>query len=501
MDVPLPLRQFTMVPGQSIDPLFLCPLCHDSWADPVELVPCGDIFCKQCIDAARSQHAAQPMIMQNFQCPLCQTVLQREKKPNRMLLNSVLMIEVECRYCHWRGTRESSEQQHTCTGVDRAMTSSHNSAGTAVTKEVVAADPAATSGVTFSTAPAFSQELPIREGGAQASSSTSDPPLTARNGPRRAQREIEDGYIPIGDDPSPASLRSSRMSPFRDRADASHNRIPGETVSTSSSCIATSPLWRPSSPTISRQASGTLHTVPTNDNASHTCMSVSATPSPTQEPWQRYGLSQIEHDQLVGIFLMFDDGTGRLTHSQLRDVCFCMNFVQDDDDVGVIFASMDHECKGYISQDDFLRWLSTHQPDPSALFGLSRYEYTDALLQFRSVDPEYHGVIDANSYATLCLLHGYAQTPEQAMRYFRLCDKRDTGYVSLRQFFEALKFIKRDRDRDLAAPPPSIATVPSGVHVGSGPPRATAVPRASPSSRNLSWSTDPSAGGGGAASF
>ncbi|TPP52364.1 Zinc finger, C3HC4 type (RING finger) family protein [Leishmania donovani] len=474
MDVPLPLRQFTMVPGQNIDPLFLCPLCHDSWADPVELVPCGDIFCKRCIGAARAQHAAQPMIMQNFQCPLCQTVLQSEKKPNRMLLNSVLMIEVECRYCHWRGTRESSEQQHTCTGVDGAVKSNHHSTGL--------------SDVAFSTASTPAEGMPTREGGAQASPSPPASSPAVRNGPRRAQREIEDGYIPIGDDPSSATLRASGMSPLRDSVDPSHNCVPAEAVSVNSSCMATSPLQTP-------------HTGPTNDSASHTCMSTSASPSHAQELWRRYGLSQIEYDQLVGVFMMFDGGAGRLSAGQLRDLCFCMNFVQREDDVGVIFASMDHACKGYVSQDDFLRWLSTHPPDPSALFGLSRYEYTDALLQFRTADPEYNGVIDASGFRYLCLRHGYAQTPEQAMRHLRLCDEQHTGYVSLRQFLQTLKSIKTGHEGDLSTPPPAISiTVSSSSHSGSGRPQPVAAPGSS-SPVHLSRRACASIGGGGASSF
>lgn len=471
IDVPLPLRQFTMVPGQNIDPLFLCPLCHDSWADPVELVPCGDIFCKQCIDAARAQHAAQPMIMQSFQCPLCQTVLQSEKKPNRMLLNSVLMIEVECRYCHWRGTRESSEQQqqHTCTGADCAMKSNHN--------------PIGLSDVALLTPSAPSEAMPARESDAQAS----PPPPAVRNAPRRAQREIEDGYIPIGDDPSSATLRASGMSPFRDSVDSSHNGLPAETTSANSSCMVTSPLQAP-------------HTGPTNDSASPTCLSTSASPTHPQEQWRHYGLTQIEHDQLVGVFMMFDGGTGRLSRGQLQDLCFCMNFVQREDDVGVIFASMDHERKGYISQDNFLGWLSAHQPDPSALFGLSRYEYTDAILQFRTADPEYNGVIDAHSFGSLCLRYEYAQTPEQAMRHFRLCDERHTGYVTLRQFLQTLKFIKAGCHRDLAAPPPAIFTASSDSHVGSGPAQAMAAPGSSPP-LHLPRQACASVGGGGASSF
>ncbi|CAJ1016450.1 hypothetical protein Q4I30_000966 [Leishmania utingensis] len=91
---------------------------------------------------------------------------------------------------------------------------------------------------------------------------------------------------------------------------------------------------------------------------------------------------------------------------------------------------MDQERKGYISQDDdFLGWLSRRRPDSSALFGRRPFEYIDAILQFRSVDPEYNGVIDAHHLGTLRFRHRYAQTPEQAVQYLQLRDERHTGYV------------------------------------------------------------------------
>ncbi|CAJ1016223.1 hypothetical protein, conserved [Leishmania lindenbergi] len=150
----------------------------------------------------------------------------------------------------------------------------------------------------------------------------------------------------------------------------------------------------------------------------------------------------------------------------------------------VIFSSMDQERKGYISQDDdFLGWLSRRRPDSSALFGRRPFEYIDAILQFRSVDPEYNGVIDAHHLGTLCFGHRYAQTPEQAVQYLQLCDERHTGYVSLQQFLQTLKFIKTGRDGYAAAPLAAVATTAAASSSRSGPgsTQAMAVPL-SPSS-------------------
>ncbi|KAG5507889.1 hypothetical protein JIQ42_07180 [Leishmania sp. Namibia] len=508
MNAPLPLRQFTMVPGQNIDPLFVCPLCQDSWANPVELVPCGDIFCKQCIDAARPQHAAQPMMTMNFQCPLCETVLQSEKKPNRMLLNSVLSIEVECRYCHWRGTRESSEQQHRCAEAERVMMSRQSAAVTASAEEGVAADSPANHdaglNVGSSTASDPFKAVVTPEHGLKASPSPRTSPPAARNGPRRAQREIEDGYIPIGDDPPSATLRGSRGSPSTDGVDTPYGHVPAETAFTNSVCLVTSPPQTPSqlpvpNPTGPASCSGT-----NNDNVSGTCTSSGVATSPhPQEPWRRYGLSQIEHDQLVGVFMLFDDATGRLDRCQLQDLCSYMNFVHREDDAGVVFASMDQEHKGYVSQDDFLRWLTTHRPDPSALFGLTHFEYTDALLQFRSVDPERNGVIDANNFCALCLRYGYARTPEQAVQYFRVCDERHSGCVSLQQFLQTLKLIKTSHDGDAAAPVVAAPTaaVASGAYSGPGLAQATTESDSASLSMQHAYRFGPSASGGMAYSF
>ncbi|KAG5487488.1 hypothetical protein LSCM1_07443 [Leishmania martiniquensis] len=508
IDVPLPLRTFTMVPGQNIDPLFVCPLCHDSWDDPVELVPCGDIFCKQCIDAARAQHAARPMIMENFQCPLCETVVQNAKKPNRMLLNAVLSIVVECRHCHWRGTRELSAQQHKCTEAERVVVSSQSASPAASAKEVVAAAPSANrdvgSDMGASTALELPKALATPGDGPNASSSLATSPPAARNGPRRAQREIEDGYIPIGDDPPSAALRGDLGSPSADAVDTCRNHVPTETLLTSSLRLAASPPQTPSLPLMPHESSRSLHLGPQNNTLSRTCTSSGTSSSPhPQELWRRYALSQIEHDQLVGIFMMFGGSAGKLSRSQLRDLCFYLNFVQCEDDAGVVFASMDQEHKGYVSQDDFLRWLSTHQPDPSALFGLSHFEYTDALLQFRSVDPDSNGVIDANNFSTLCLKYGYALTPEQAMQHFRLCDERHSGYVSLQQFLQALKIIKASRDGDTAAPvvaAPPIAAA-SGTNLGSGTSQATTGPGSSSPPVHHGYRLGASASGGMAYSF
>ncbi|KAG5511649.1 hypothetical protein JKF63_07246 [Porcisia hertigi] len=439
--VPLPWRQFTIVPGQNIDPLLLCPLCHDPWIDPVELEPCGDICCKQCIDAARAQQAARPRIVEALQCPICQTAVQREKQPNRVLLNAVMRVEVECQYCHWRGSRESSEHHHTCEEVNRAG------------QKQQSPSTAPTSVEWFVSADAITKpDIAVDE--AQPSRPLLSRPPTNYGGPRRAQHEIEDGYTPIGDNPTWTTVRANCISSPGEGAGTLFKDTPAETTSASCSDHISSPPRLPPAGVAANPSEETAYASNQGGGGSglHTNRSpVVLTSTYSQDLLPHYGLSQIDCDQLIGVFMMFDDDTGQLNRTQLRDLCVCMNFVQRDEDMDTIFSSMDRGRKGYVSQDDFITWFSRHQPDPSSLFGLSRFEYMDAILQFRAADPEYKGLIDASRFRALCLTYKHVQTPEQAMQYYRLCDPQHTGYVSLRQFLQTLKSMKISRNENVDA--------------------------------------------------
>ncbi|KPA75532.1 hypothetical protein ABB37_08423 [Leptomonas pyrrhocoris] len=442
MSSSLPPRQFTMVPGQDIDPLFLCPLCHDSWADPVELVPCGDIFCHACVRAARAQHAAQPMIMENFQCPQCHTVVQSEKKPNRMLLNTVLEVEVECRYCGQRCSRAASAH-HECPEGTKQKALEEAAAAAAVVPSspqlVTSSSATVELNVGTSTAPSPSRaQAPRRASGSSSRAEDLAVAPPAPRGPRRAVQEIEGAFAAIEDDPTSTTFRTrSRVQTVEETGGE------GEAGGTPHTAALTTPLY-PELHVVAPPASAAQGSAP----SPATGTSGPTAPDSalrTAEPWRYYGLTQLEYDQLVGLFVMFDEGTGRLNQQQLRDLCFCMNFVQREEDVKVVFRAMDGDRLGYVTQDAFLLWLSHNRPDPSVLFGLTEFEYTDAILQFRSADPEYNGIIDANEFCALCLTNGYAGTPEEAMRYFHLCDERHTGYVSLLQFLSNLKTIQRIR--------------------------------------------------------
>lgn len=77
-----------------------CALCLDSWKNPVELQPCGHIFCQECIGAPRV-------------CPVCRAPVNCTKQPHRSLVNLAQNLPVRCSSCGWTGRREGSDS-HTC---------------------------------------------------------------------------------------------------------------------------------------------------------------------------------------------------------------------------------------------------------------------------------------------------------------------------------------------------------------------------------------------------
>lgn len=75
-----------------------CAICLDPWTDPVELAPCGHVFCRRCASASSS---ALPF---GGVCPTCRAALQpRLVEPNRILRNIADDVVVRCQQCGWRG--------------------------------------------------------------------------------------------------------------------------------------------------------------------------------------------------------------------------------------------------------------------------------------------------------------------------------------------------------------------------------------------------------------
>lgn len=435
----------------------------------MELEPCGDIFCHRCIAEARSRHLAHPMLMESFQCPLCSTVVQLEKPPNRVLINAVMDIEVSCIYCNWRGHREASNR-HSCSSVKGSdgkerqlpsLSSSGTAAGPARWLPAISGN--GTSKTSLTTATTASSLPP---GGAKAF--PLPPPRRAVNDTESALlrnfQSIEDDEEPVialAPPPPPAAMTAS-LSP------SSSSSPPQQQQS------ASSPVG------LALSSPRSARSVPQSSS------------SRDDKPWSQYHLSQMEYDQMTGIFLTFDEqGTGSLTREQLRGLCFCMNFVQTEEDVDVLFCEMDVGGVGAVSLHNFLMWLRAHRPDPQALFGLTPFQYNDALLQFRTVDPQFHGIIDWRAFHELMRKNGQATTTERAYQLFCSCDERRCGYVSLQQFLKLMSVLNNGKPTTTTTAAPASCNEygrPVAVAGGGGnasPPSRSPQPPPTPNSKSF----------------
>lgn len=79
----------------------VCPLCLDTWKSPQEVQPCGHIFCDECFPKNAST------------CPICRGNVEGLKAPHRTLVALALAVKVRCERCGWEGSRESS-LHHKC---------------------------------------------------------------------------------------------------------------------------------------------------------------------------------------------------------------------------------------------------------------------------------------------------------------------------------------------------------------------------------------------------
>jgi hypothetical protein len=91
------MPQPTYVPVGTPPHDIMCSICRDPWDDPVELRPCGHVFCKNCIGTMLPK------------CPDCRQAIQARNVPNRVLLNIAQNVKVRCELCNWVGSREESK--------------------------------------------------------------------------------------------------------------------------------------------------------------------------------------------------------------------------------------------------------------------------------------------------------------------------------------------------------------------------------------------------------
>ena len=151
-------------------------------------------------------------------------------------------------------------------------------------------------------------------------------------------------------------------------------------------------------------------------------------------PWERFHLEQEEYDHIFAVFMTFDtDGSGELDRAELKTLCRWLNYAHTDRDVENMFRAMDTDGSGALSMDEFCGWISTHRPDPQALYGLTPVEYNNVLFQFHTFDTDQNGSLDENEFVGLAIRQGYATHEAAARHLFRMIDTDRSGTVDLHE--------------------------------------------------------------------
>eukprot|EP00672_Neobodo_designis_P028897 CAMPEP_0174835500 /NCGR_PEP_ID=MMETSP1114-20130205/5436_1 /TAXON_ID=312471 /ORGANISM="Neobodo designis, Strain CCAP 1951/1" /LENGTH=417 /DNA_ID=CAMNT_0016069449 /DNA_START=35 /DNA_END=1288 /DNA_ORIENTATION=+ len=161
-------------------------------------------------------------------------------------------------------------------------------------------------------------------------------------------------------------------------------------------------------------------------------------------PWRRFGLGQDEYDHIFAVFMTFDtDGSGELDRAELKTLCRWLNYAHSDADVDAMFRAMDTDGSGALSMDEFCGWISTHRPDPQALYGLDPVSYNQVLFQFHTYDRDQNGALDEDEFVGLALRQGYSSDANAARALFRAVDTDRSGTIDLH---ELLTFTRAQRE-------------------------------------------------------
>lgn len=313
---------FTAVSGFSEE--LECALCLDSWKNPVELVPCGHIFCSECLPEKTKK------------CPLCRGAITSRKPPHRTLVNLALELTVQCSQCGWKGAREQSAT-HTCSPPEKP-------------KEEVK-----------ETTPAKKTEGKVKR---------------------------------------PSKVNGSAKSSKAGTASSSGGASPND----------------PASPKVPvKKDCGPL--------------------PPGNTPWVQYGMSKEEYDQIVSLYLNFDeDGNGRLGFTEMKKLARWLNFAHTTEQITVLFAAMDADGSGEVTLEELLNWLKDHRPNPDALYGLSPFEYNTVMMQFHSFDRDEDGKLSLDDFTRLCIQLGEVANPNDARRVFLFVDADRNGAIDLQEY-------------------------------------------------------------------
>lgn len=396
--------------GQDFSDELECPLCLDSWKDPVENVPCGHIYCKECGKGLS-------------ECPVCRKKIESTRAPHRTLVNMALQVTVKCVRCGWTGTREQG-MNHVCSGsnapgVSPSPAASSQNPGYAPPPKPSyppQTPPAAPAPIPY-TYQGFSQQSNY----ASPSSSYTIPPGWQSGAPVQSQPMNYNNTAP------PPNPHQSYTQP--------PNNYPGYPPPGGSSG---SPAGYPGYPNTSStnysgyppgfQAPG--GGAPPPGNGRYRVIDPSG---PT--PWTLYDLSQSEYDQIVSLFIFFDnDDSGSLDKNEVARLSRWLNFANSPESVQRIFNDMDYDHSGSLSLGEFLTWLRHNKPNPQALYGLTQFQYNTIMMQFHTYDTNQDGYLGPQEFARLVLNLKDVPDRPAADRLFHMIDRDRDGAINLHEF-------------------------------------------------------------------
>jgi Ca2+-binding EF-hand superfamily protein len=151
--------------------------------------------------------------------------------------------------------------------------------------------------------------------------------------------------------------------------------------------------------------------------------------------WERVGLSQLEYDHLVAMFVRFDvNDSNSLTKNELRELVRWLNYATTDSAVDRMFRDMNKSGGDTIAQKEFCAWLAYNRPDPQALYGLPQIEYNQVLAQFRACDRSRSGSISPAEFGDFCRANRWANSDAEVHRLFAEVDTQRSGRITLDEF-------------------------------------------------------------------
>lgn len=82
-----------------------CQVCFDTWSSPVQLTPCGHIFCAHCARGSDGR------------CGICRAHITTSAPASDAIFLATEVVPVVCSSCGWRGTRKQGNS-HRCNVKD-----------------------------------------------------------------------------------------------------------------------------------------------------------------------------------------------------------------------------------------------------------------------------------------------------------------------------------------------------------------------------------------------